>query len=195
MRTTSRRPAPAPASACWMISKHRRALGVGVVGALENSTQFQTSTPLWNTGGMAVADRHHRRFVTAFRRHHFETSKVIIEWFPDNNADPDFGGFAAFNWIAVEETRGAANAMPASQKGLFPQDTSARRSIASWVAEHLRGRAVVHQTVWVTVTLLLHSRPPSPRGSSRWSVTAMCPVSMIAVSGNAALRPPLASLM
>ena len=36
------------------------------------------------------------------------------------NADPDFGGFSAFNWIAIEETPGVENAVPALQKGLFP---------------------------------------------------------------------------
>ena len=38
------------------------------------------------------------------------------------------------------------------------------------------------------MTVLLHSRPPSPSGSGRWSVTAMCPVSVAAVSGRGALR-------
>lgn len=36
------------------------------------------------------------------------------------NADPDFGGFSAFNWIAIEETPGVDNAVPALERGLFP---------------------------------------------------------------------------
>ena len=45
-----------------------------------------------------------------------------------------------------------------------------------------------------TMTVLLHSRPPSPSGSRRWSVTVMCPVLVTAVSGSAAFRYPSASL-
>jgi hypothetical protein len=36
------------------------------------------------------------------------------------NADPDFGGFSAFNWIAIEEAPGVENSVPALQTGVFP---------------------------------------------------------------------------
>jgi hypothetical protein len=57
------------------------------------------------------------------------------------------------------------------------------------------GRAVFHMPAELTMTVLLHSRPPSPKGSGRWSVTVICPVSVTAVSGNGALRAPSASLI
>jgi len=40
------------------------------------------------------------------------------------------------------------------------------------------------------MTVLLHSSPQSPSGSGRWSVTAMCPVPLTAVSGSGVLSPP-----
>jgi hypothetical protein len=57
------------------------------------------------------------------------------------------------------------------------------------------GHAAFHVPITVTMTVLLHSRPPSPAGSGRWSVTAMCPVSVNAVSGSGALRHPSGWLM
>jgi hypothetical protein len=36
------------------------------------------------------------------------------------NADPDFGGSFAFNWVAIEESPGTTNPVPALAKGVFP---------------------------------------------------------------------------
>lgn len=36
------------------------------------------------------------------------------------NADPDFGGSYAFNWIAIEESPGTANPVPALESKVFP---------------------------------------------------------------------------
>jgi len=61
-----------------------------------------------------------------------------------------------------------------------------------WVG--IRLTTVFHPPAVVTMTVLLHSRPPSPAGSGRLSVTAMCTASLTAASGRAALRWPSASL-
>jgi hypothetical protein len=36
------------------------------------------------------------------------------------NTDPDFGGQYAFNWVAIEESAGVANPVPALEMGVFP---------------------------------------------------------------------------
>jgi hypothetical protein len=61
------------------------------------------------------------------------------------NTDPDFGGSYAFNWVAIEESPGVTNPVPALAGGLFP-----RRHFAPF-RESFRGHRTFRDHVFYSV--------------------------------------------